>query len=453
MKTWFSLVRPAAAVVLASTIALPVVGSAAQSQDFTPESYVSTLSGFEITASGPAFEITGAELEHYETGEGEVINIESGSAVAEVSFFDDEDTPDDSIDAYLDNLETSTTDFRAVDRSADGDVYHALVTFSYENVPFIYYVQVTEDVIGNVDQFESFLSRADVFADEYPSAQEEIAVDGEGYLADVDGDDILDLLSAESAEATPGADNDAAATPQANEPDPHLNGDTVDGDVGSDEDTTISENPRDGAVLDGDDEETNISEVQPTPEAETEESDVELLLTDSSWQGPIFHREITWDDEIFMVDESREDAVYSSTRDQIDSIVVTSADWEVAPFIYLAVHDAGEDTPAVYLEYWSTDEYITEQVMGGTDGDFEVLNSRTRTGGAGIIIQYTIDGVDYVMVRQVITLDDGTMLMVVIDTSVDEIAEVYSAAYDGIQFDGDLLPQIITPSQLERSLN
>ncbi|MCO5215051.1 MAG: hypothetical protein M9950_02700 [Thermomicrobiales bacterium] len=80
---------------------------AAQPQDFTPEAYVSVLTDFEINVTGPVFAITKASLDHYRTGDGEIVSIESEDSIAEVSFFDDEDTPDDSLDAYLDNIEAA----------------------------------------------------------------------------------------------------------------------------------------------------------------------------------------------------------------------------------------------------------------------------------------------------------------------------------------------------------
>src|SRR4051794_12795086 len=80
---------------------------AAQTQAFEPDFYTSELTGVDIEISGSEFEITAADLQHYPNGKGEVVEIEPSTGIshAEVSFFDDSDTPEDTINVYLGSME------------------------------------------------------------------------------------------------------------------------------------------------------------------------------------------------------------------------------------------------------------------------------------------------------------------------------------------------------------
>lgn len=425
-----SFIRPLATVVMAASLSLPVANAFAQTQDFEPDHYESQLSGFEVNVSGPNFQITAADLQHYSNGDGEVVTIDSDSGSAEVSFFDDDDTPDESVDAYLSSLENATDNYVVVDRATDGDVTHALASFEYQGVPFIYYVQVTQDVVGNVDFFESFLATTDNFGSEMSVAQDEIDIDGSSFAEDVDPADLTDMVA--NAEGSTSTDESESS---------------VDAHLDSAVESEVSSDPRQGARLGSNVETDESTPVPDETDEDTPQSDIVGTLTDSSWQGPIFQHEIGWDDN-WLVDPSMDDAIVSDEKEQIESLLIVSDSYQTTPFVYIAVLDAGGNTPDDYLDYWSSDEYL--QDSGRSDA--EVLTSRSRSSGVAVVIQYNDGGETYVMVRQMVELEDGTLMMIVVDTSVDEISQVYSDAYDGITFDGDELPRVLTQSQLDRVL-
>lgn len=190
--------------------------AAAQTQDFEPGLYSSTLANVDIEVSGPEYEIVEAELQHYESGEGEVIGIEPGSGIshAEVSFYDDDDTPEDTIEIYLSSMSSAADDFAILDEGTDGDWQYALALIDYEGVQIIYYIRVQEDVVGNVDQFEGFLAPVNGFTELLVSAQEEITIDSLGYMSDVDADALAALAESgptESPESTPVVAQEEAA--------------------------------------------------------------------------------------------------------------------------------------------------------------------------------------------------------------------------------------------------
>ncbi|MCO5215050.1 MAG: hypothetical protein M9950_02695 [Thermomicrobiales bacterium] len=264
------------------------------------------------------------------------------------------------------------------------------------------YAQVTEDVVGTVDLFEMIITNADVFAEEL-AAQQEIEIDGIPFLVDVDG---------------------AALT-----------GSTTDTDAGDDidDDAGLSGNPREDARIgDG---QTTVSGLDSTPEVNTGDDDGMGILTDSSRGGPVSGQAESELNPSCSAYRSRDGWFdHTSEEDLVDSITLSADGWVTTPYAYLAVIDDQAHSPADYLGYWSSDEYVLGVLIGSDDGEYEVLSSRSRTNGVGVVILYTINGTDYVRVNQMTELEDGTLFMSQIDTSVDEIAEAFDVA-TAVRFD------------------
>lgn len=194
MKTGRTVLRLALiAMLLTFGLAQTV---AAQVQDFEPDFYSSSLAGVDIEVSGPEYQIVQAELQHYSSGEGEVVEIEpeSGLSSAEVSFYDDSDTPEESVNIYLTSMENAADTFTLLQEGQVGDWYTSLALIDYQGVEILYYVQVQEDVSGNVDQFEGFLSPAEDFTGLLVTAQEEISIDGVGFMENADAEALAALM-------------------------------------------------------------------------------------------------------------------------------------------------------------------------------------------------------------------------------------------------------------------
>ena len=214
-----SLSKKLRIAIVSLLVALPLFGTAhvgAQDQEFTPELYTSELSGFDVEASGPQYQITGAVMEHYQTGDGEIIDIEGEVATLEVSFFDDEDAPDDSIDAYLSGLDGAGIEYEELERDVDGDVTYSIVVITYSGTEMIYYVQVTEDITGNVDLFETILTGIDFFEEDLATAQEEVTIDGTPFMDTADIEGVLSVVEGGGSSS----DDDESATPEDDDPTP-----------------------------------------------------------------------------------------------------------------------------------------------------------------------------------------------------------------------------------------
>lgn len=174
-------------------LASGVPSLAAQSSDVEPDYYLSELSELEIEITGDEFEIYEAELQTYEHGEGEIVQIESGTSSVQVAFFDDTDTNLETLDIYNESFSADVEDFEILDEGEDGDVVYSFATASYEDIQFLYYLSVTEDVVGNVDILQRVFAPDMTFFEDVAAAQESIEIDGEAFLADVDVEELEDL--------------------------------------------------------------------------------------------------------------------------------------------------------------------------------------------------------------------------------------------------------------------
>ena len=214
-----SMIQPGRlrAVILALTLVFATIpASASQIQDFDPDFYASELTGFEIEASGPIYEITEAELQHYQTGEGEIVRLSSESAVAnlEVSFFDDADSPQESLDIYLQSMENAADEAEVIDRGVNGDVHYALALIEFDGVDIVYYLEVQEDVQGNVDMMQAILTSTFTLEADLQDAQTEVTIDGVPFMDTIDAAQLAEVSTGtgtlgESEEASPVASVDS----------------------------------------------------------------------------------------------------------------------------------------------------------------------------------------------------------------------------------------------------
>lgn len=601
-------------IIASLLIVLPLVGvthAVAQEQVFTPEAYTSTLSGYEIAVSGPEYQITSAVLEHYSTGEGEIVTIEGELATLEVSFFDDSDTPDESIGAYLSGLESADIDHVVVDRGINGSTSYAIVTIDYEGLAAMYYVQVTEDVTGNVDLFEAILTTTATFEIDLEAAQEEITIDGAPFMADVDAAEIL-------ATAEAGAPNDTAASPVAEAsativtfenanvdlgvggdfepraepitdgsiegfvisgPDTanivalgetgmtaadtvesfsngleasyqevsHIesqdNGDsawslfavlsngeqrvvlvyantvtvpgyellvaidmpehdvaggieavqgglTLDGerllaDVDAVEisvladnaaatETTVttpdatdeanetpaateeagsgSDSPRDGARLPADSDSGNTSETTTTPEAESSPEATDRPATDAagSWEGPLLGHVVEWDDTVWMTDLEDPNFVTSDEAEQYESIALITEISADASIVYVEMYGQTDFTPAEYLAYWTSDDYLMRETATGEQWNGEIVSTRSSDGRVAVVVSYSDADGDFLMVREAVATEDGGIMLITLSAPADGIVDAYATTQTSVTVDGQPAFAVFSQSQIEQ---
>lgn len=197
MNTVSMLQRLALAVTIAISGVLGATALAgAQSEpDFEPDYYQSSLTGYEIEIDSDDYVIDDVVYQEYADGENEQVYIESDFASLQVSFFDDSDSPEDTIELWIRDLGEGMDELQVVASGVDDDVTWYFAEGVYDGVDHVYFVQVTQDVVGNVDLLESVLTLDGDLIDAIDVAQQDITVDDDEFMDDVDLDDLEDFLA------------------------------------------------------------------------------------------------------------------------------------------------------------------------------------------------------------------------------------------------------------------
>lgn len=220
MKASIRLPRVVVAVaMIIAGVAASASGVAAQGSpkpDFEPDYFESMLTGFEIRISNDSFVIDDVYQQNYVDGENELIYISSETSLMEVSLFDDEDSPSDTIDMWVDLLASEMDDFNVVDQGDDGDVAWVYAVGTLDSDEFEYFVQTEAGVHDDIYLLESVLTFEGNLVDAVDEAQQAISIDGDPFMDDVDLDELEGLVNSQPfRDATPadaGDDEDDEST-------------------------------------------------------------------------------------------------------------------------------------------------------------------------------------------------------------------------------------------------
>ncbi len=160
--------------------------SAAQSGALE-DPYKTELLDWSVSVSGPNYVLEEVSLEEYPHGRGERIYITNVDSLgfAEVAFFDDTDTPDQSLEIMLRDFESASTDFALLENGSDGNVHFALARFEIDHhLTGYFYIEIAQDVEGNIDVVQSLYSLNADFLEQIEIARGEIDLNGLAFLAD-----------------------------------------------------------------------------------------------------------------------------------------------------------------------------------------------------------------------------------------------------------------------------
>ena len=189
-------------VAMSLSIGASTPAVVAQISTSTGNSYISELSDIEIETFGD-FEIASTELETYEQGEGEIVYVESPDALLQVSFFDDTDDPETTLELFNAGFASEMDAFELVGEGESGGVYWTMATASLNGNDFYHYLAVTPDVVGYVDVLTVIVTAPNLFSDGMEAAQEDVTLDGDGIFAEADIDALIALVE---GQATPDAE-------------------------------------------------------------------------------------------------------------------------------------------------------------------------------------------------------------------------------------------------------
>ena len=174
--------------------------------------YTSELTGWSVEVRGDHLLLDHTVVEEYPHGTGERFYLSSinRSGKAEISFFDDTDTPIITIDVLLAEFESRTSHLEVIERGSVASTTYALVSFRAQQTDGYYYIEVAQDVTGNVDMLQGFSGASTEFLTELGFARDDVTIDGAPFL----GAPVVDLAAVVSAHQQRLAE--LAATPVVN---------------------------------------------------------------------------------------------------------------------------------------------------------------------------------------------------------------------------------------------
>ncbi|MCO5219369.1 MAG: hypothetical protein M9909_11140 [Thermomicrobiales bacterium] len=156
-----------------------------------------------IEIRGQNYVLDHADLEEYPHGRGERIYISSleSKGFAEISFFDDEDSPEQTIAVMLSEFESASSRFEVLKQGNVGSIYYALAHFRLPGYEGYFYIEVAQDVDGNVDIQQNFYSLNADFSEQLALVREDVTIDGVPFLQApvIDLDDIIAEHAAQQA--------------------------------------------------------------------------------------------------------------------------------------------------------------------------------------------------------------------------------------------------------------
>lgn len=254
----------------------------------------------------------------------------------------------------------------------------------------------------------------DAYEGVFEDVAEGIEISGVDLFSVATPDELLELIN------EPASDDDDA-TPEA--------------DVTPEDDATdeADETPEADATDEADEtpQADATEEADETPEADT---DFPGLVAEGEYESPQYGTGITWTDA-WIVDESRDEPIFSNEDDRIDTVFLTDAATE-STIIYMTVEELSSSDPEDILDLITREGY-NEEVFG-IDPDSEVLLADSTADSAAILV-VDDSGVDpLVILMEVHALNDEGLVAFVdfraYASDIDE--EVLTALEQDLEIEG-----------------
>lgn len=414
------------AIILAGLIGAPGMNSVvAQGEGLVDDTtYVLEITGEEITWDEPwAFDEDVSEV-----GDGyEIVALSGDFSSLLISVLPNGLDIEDARDLVLDEFKSGTDAFATVDRGAYDNISYSLDVATIDGADLGVFT-LFRGGSGNTPTFAYiFIGTVQGFSDDFESAQEEIAIDGDPIFDGVDGEGLENQLeqttgdtaaqSDDAGEAEAPASDENAETAEADDP--------VAPDSGSSK--AIFNIEKDAPDL----EEGSARDDDPTSTEEESAEEFEDLgvVSQGEYLSPQFGSELVWDDT-WLLYEDADEPVVSDEEEGTDSITLVWDDDGVA-LIRVELVDAQGATPGDLVEYWTSDDFLD------TSSDL-VLEDSGRDRGGVVTLDATEDGTEVVIYREVHLLDDGDTLGLI--TFLSEPVDAEDALLDaqgGIELDDE----------------
>lgn len=401
----------------------------------------SEVTGLEIEVDDP-WTISESQVFEGDAGDEEAFTINSSRANGNIAFFLHEDA-DAALDGFLSGFDTSAQSRETIDTD-----YRRGVAWSLDNAVLgdgtevIVYTQVDENLDPDYLVLVAVLATPEEFADEFESAQESMAIDGEPVFADVDIADLEDLIAG-------GASTTTSTDEETEEVDTDADTDTETSKVGQ----SGKEDPRQNARLPGNDNTNTGGNQTETGQGGQDTGDIDFtdvgLVSANEYTSPQFDIDVEWGDTWF-IDESDPDAVTSDVAGEMDSLMLTWGGDDFA-LLFIDISTADGLTPADFVEYWASDDYMAENA----DPDAEILLDRSRdANGAVFTRDYLSDGGEVLIVKEAILLEDGEHLAIVtLIATPDMFGDIYADGESDVEIAGGPALDTFSTRQIERAID
>ena len=167
-----------------------------------------------------------------------------------------------------------------------------------------------------------------------------------------------------------------------------------------------------------------------------------------SWTGLIYGNDVEWDSDIWSTDLEDPELTESDEEVGYEFVTLISEATEIETYLWVEFQ-SDSSTAEDFLKYWTSDEFLNHETSSGTF-DGEILSSRSRGDSVGVVVRYTNDGGDFIMVREATNMADGSVLVVTIDAQMTEMGGAYESAQQTVQVNGESIFTVFSPSQVER---
>ncbi len=407
--------------------------------------------------------------------------------------FDMDEARDIFLDAFLEAGESSTT----IDRGSYGQVSYSLDLLRYEDFDFGIFTLLRAGS-GSTPTFAYvFLTPTTMFAAEFQAAQNEVTLDGSGVFGGVEGGGLQTqlLAAAESPsgdgaddtadDATGDADDDAAAD-DTSEDTADATDDTADdaadatddggddaaddssddgsgggqgglkGVDGADDSSDATDDTADAADDEADASDDSSDAADDTADATDDETDAADdtgddgtetgetgLIDDNTFVSPTYGTTLEWDANLVLNPDRDPNVVVDDGG--IDFVALL-LDGEAAAFVPVTIVP-GAATPADYVSFWTSDEYLADRAFSP---DSEILLSESSSDvGAVVRIDYTDNGTVVIFYSEVrIDEENGSIVLIEYSTAAPLVEDTLPLVQDGLTVNGDAVLDFFTLDEI-----
>jgi hypothetical protein len=333
-------------------------------------------------------------------------------------------TAADTATEFASGLEGNYAEVSQIGSDESGDTAWSLFTVSRDGEQRVVFVYADTVTVPGYELLVAIEMPQNDVAGGIEAVHAGLTIDGQPLLADVNSIEVSELVDEVQDTETPDA--------------------TEESDSGSD-------SPREDAKLPTDSGSGNSSETSPTEEAEStpEASGDSPALDPYQWIGPLLGHRIEWNGAVWQSDIQDPDVVISDEAEQFESIALITETPTEASILYIDAYGKADATPAEYLAYWTSDDYLKRETSTGEPWNAEVVATRSSDGRVAVVVSYSSGDGNYLMIREAVATDDGGIMLFTLDAPSAEIGTAYAATRDNVYVDGDQVFAVFTQDQID----